>query len=565
MSRLTTLILLVLTFLSFSFSAGARAELIKNFHSEITINRDGTIDVREDIEYDFQYAERHGIYRDIPYKYDYGYKRYSIRLDVNRVTDFNGDPYKYEVSSSGGSIHIRIGDPDTTVTGVHGYRIEYTVRGAIAFFEDHDELYWNVTGDEWRVPIMRAGAAVSFDVETSDGVEAECYTGVRGSTDKECNYKISAESVNFLATNSLWAGQGLTIAVGLPKGSIEEPPAMTKALWFLSDNWYFGLPFLTFFVIAYIWNTRGRDPEGRGVITVRYEPPKDLTPAEAGTLVDERADILDITSTIVDLAVRGYLRIEEIESTKFYFFADRDYRLLKTKEPGPGELKPHEEKVFSGIFKNREKVLVSALRDKFYTELPPIKKALYGELVGKKYFPADPEKVKGIYKWIGIIILILSFVLFSNFLLKISIALSGLIILVSSRYMPRKTREGALLNEELLGFREFIDRAEKDRIEALAKDDPTLFDRILPFALVFGLEDKWADAFRDMYREPPSWYSSPNYRNSFSPNTFVSDLGRSLGVMNSSLSSTPRKSGGSGLGGGGSSGGGGGGGGGGSW
>jgi hypothetical protein len=93
--------------------------------------------------------------------------------------------------------------------------------------------------------------------------------------------------------------------------------------------------------------------------------------------------------------------------------------------------------------------------------------------------------------------------------------------------MPRKTREGALLNEELLGFREFIDRAEKDRIEALAKDDPTLFDRVLPFALVFGLEDKWADAFRDMYREPPSWYSSPNYRNSFTPNTFVSDLGRS--------------------------------------
>ncbi len=565
MSRLTTLILLVLSFLSFSFQAESRAELIKNFHSEITINRDGTVNVREDIEYDFQYAERHGIYRDIPYKYDYGYKRYSIRLDVNSVTDFNGDPYKYEVSSSGGSIHIRIGDPDTTVTGVHGYRIEYTVMGAIAFFEDHDELYWNVTGDEWRVPIMRAGARVSFDAGTSDGVEAECYTGVRGSTDKECNYKISPDSVSFLATNSLWAGQGLTIAVGLPKGSIEEPSAMTKAIWLLSDNWYFGLPLLTFFVIAYIWNSRGRDPEGRGVITVRYEPPKDLTPAEAGTLVDERADILDITSTIIDLAVRGYLRIEEIESTKFYFFADRDYRLLKTKEPGPGELKPHEVKIFSGIFKNREKVLVSALRDKFYTELPPIKKALYGELVGKKYFPADPEKVKGIYKWIGIIILVLSFVLFSNFLLKISIALSGLIILISSRYMPRKTREGTLLNEELLGFREFIDRAEKDRIEALAKNDPTLFDRILPFALVFGLEDKWADAFREMYREPPSWYSSPNYRSSFSPNTFVSDLGRSLGVMNSSLSSSPRKSGGSGLGGGGSSGGGGGGGGGGSW
>ena len=106
---------------------------------------------------------------------------------------------------------------------------------------------------------------------------------------------------------------------------------------------------------------------------------------------------------------------------------------------------------------------------------------------------------------------------------------------------------------------------DRDKIEALAKNDPTLFDRVLPFALVFGLEDKWANAFRDMYREPPTWYSSPGYRGSFTPNMFVSDLGRSLGVMNSSMASTPRKSGGSGLGGGGSSGGGFGGGGGGSW
>src|SRR5690606_23153984 len=112
---------------------------------------------------------------------------------------------------------------------------------------------------------------------------------------------------------------------------------------------------------------------------------------------------------------------------------------------------------------------------------------------------------------------------------------------------------GALANEELLGFREFIDKAEKNRIEALAKDDPTLFDRVLPFALVFGLEEKWADAFKDIYREPPGWYSSPGYGNSFTPRIFAADIGRSLGVMNSTFASAPRKSGGSGLGGGGSS------------
>ena len=228
-------------------------------------------------------------------------------------------------------------------------------------------------------------------------------------------------------------------------------------------------------------------------------------------------------------------------------------------------MKPHEVKVLGGIFKTGGEVEISDLRNKFYRELPGITKSLYSELVKGGYFPGDPEKVKGIYKWIGIILLIVGFALFTNFLLKVSIALSGLIILAWSGFMPKKTKQGALAKEELFGFREFIDRAEKDRIEALAKDDPTLFDRVLPFALVFGLEDRWAEAFRDMYREPPSWYSSPGYMNSFTPRLFVADLGRSLGVMNSTFASAPRKSGGSGLGGGGSSGGGFGGGGGGSW
>ncbi len=560
-----TFIFLCLLLLSPIFAVDVRSEEIKDFESEILISSDGTIRVREDIEYDFEYAERHGIYRDIPYRYDYGYKRYSIKLEVEDVKDFNGNPYNYNVSRSGGVVNIKIGDPDKTVTGVHGYRIEYTVRGAIAFFEDHDELYWNVTGNEWRVPILKAETRVVFDGNIEKDVKALCYTGTSGSKAQNCDYQISPDTVDFAMTQALWAGQGLTIVVGIPKGIIQEPSSSTKLLWLLSDNWYFGLPFLTIFVFSYVWHSRGRDPEGKGVITVMYEPPDGLTPAEAGTLADERADILDITSTIIDLAVRGYLKIEEVKTTSFYFFTNRDYKLIKLRDFAAGELKPHEEKVFSGIFKGKENVMVSDLRNKFYKELPPIKKALYREMIDEKYFPTNPENVKGIYKWIGIIIMFASLFLFSNLLLKLSIGLSGLIILIFSRYMPRKTKRGALVSEELLGFKEFIQRAEKDRIEQLAKDDPTLFDRVLPFALVFGLEDRWAEAFKDVYKEPPSWYSSPYYGTTFSPNIFVSDIGRSLSVMNSSLSSTPKRSGGSGFSGGGSSGGGFGGGGGGSW
>ncbi len=528
--------------------------------------------MQEDIEYNFGGELRHGIFRDIPYKYQIdNIRNYNLRMNVNKVTDFAEKPYRYKVSRKRGRMMVKIGDPDKEITGVHGYRIDYLVDGAIVFFEEHDELYWNITGNEWRVPIRRASAKIYFDREISEGVKAACYTGLYGSKSKDCTFSITPNGVEFNVIRSFRAGEGLTIVVGLPKGILKEASFFKKASWFFSDNWFFALPFLTLFFISYVWYTRGRDPEDRWVMAVRYEPPKDLTPAEAGTLVDERADILDITSTVIDLAVRGYLKIQEVETTKFIFFSDRDYRLIKLKElleNKTNTFKAHESKVFFSIFKGgKEEVMVSDLKNKFYTHLPDIKKALYSELVRNRYFSTNPEKIRRIFKWVGIAIIIAAFFLIPHWGIKLSVVVSGLFILVFSRFMPRKTKKGSLAKEELLGFREFIERAERDRIERLAKDDPTLFDRVLPYALVFGLGDRWAEAFHDMYRQPPSWYGSPRYGNSFSPRIFVSDLGRSLSVMNSTFASTPRRSGsgGSGFGGGGSSGGGFGGGGGGSW
>lgn len=561
-----TLLPAAVIFLSIFLSITAYAEKIANFTSGIYVTDNGTILVTEDIEYDFQHAYRHGIYREIPFKYDYGYKRLTIDLDVEGVTDFKGGTYKYKVSKQGSYVNIRIGDPDFKVTGEHGYKIEYFVDGAVSYFDDYDEIYWNVTGNEWRVPIERSSARVSFENGVPEGARAKCFTGTYGSTDEDCKVTIKKNSIDFETLGSLDAGQGLSIVVGFPKGIVKEPGAMSKFFRFISDNWYFALPFLTGFGLFYLWRSRGKDPEGRGVIAVRYEPPENLTPAEAGTLVDERANIQDISSTVIDLAVRGYITIEEIQTTKFYFFTDRDYKLTKLKEPTQEELKPHELKVLSGIFDGSQETMISELRNKFYKELPGIKKALYKELIDNRFFPTNPESVKTIYRFIGIGILVIGFFLMFNPLLTLSLILSGIIVFIFSGFMPRKTKKGVVVKEQILGFREFIDRAEKDRIKRLAEQDPTLFDRVLPYAIVFGLEDKWADAFRGMYTEPPRWYHSSHYRDRFSPELFVNDIGRSLTVMNSTMVSTPRRSGSSGFsGGGGSSGGGFGGGGGGSW
>ncbi|MEM7009521.1 MAG: DUF2207 domain-containing protein, partial [Thermodesulfobacteriota bacterium] len=386
------LLLLISTLL---IASSVSAEEIRNFNSNIYINNDGTINVQENIEYDFGNALRHGIYRDIPYKYNLGYKNYNTRLDVLNVTNFKGEPYIYEVTKSGGWVNIRIGDPDRKVTGIHSYRIEYRVRGAITFFDDHDELYWNVTGDEWRVPILSSIANVKFGQDITNGVKAACYTGPGWSESKDCEYEIDTAGVQFKTLSSLSGGEGLTIVVGVPKGIIQEPSSLSKFLWFLSDNWAFALPFATFFALFHIWRKRGRDPEAKGVIAVKYEPPENITPAEAGTLIDERANILDLTSTVIDLAVRGYLTIEEITTTKFFYFTNKDYKIIRTQKP-LDSIKLYEDRIISGMFGGKDTIMVSELKNKFYSHIPGIKDALYKELVAGRYFPTNPENVRRI-------------------------------------------------------------------------------------------------------------------------------------------------------------------------
>ncbi|MGH7888943.1 MAG: DUF2207 domain-containing protein, partial [Thermodesulfobacteriota bacterium] len=403
------LISVVVFYLLFSWiSFPLCAEEIRDFHVEIFINKDASINVQEDIEYDFGFELRHGIYREIPYEYQIDrYRNYNLRMRVYEVTNFEDKPYNYDVSRGGGMVNVKIGDADKEITGVHGYRIEYQVERAVVFFEDHDELYWNVTGNEWRIPIRKASAKVYFEGGMPEGAKATCYTGYYGSKEKNCRSNINPQGIEFATygaestPRSFRPGEGLTIVVEIPKGIIREPSSLQKTSWFILDNWFYAFPVVTLFVISFIWYSGGRDPEGKGVIPVRYEPPKDLTPAEAGTLIDEKADIDDITSTVIDLAVRGYIKIRETQSEKIFFFSDRDYKLTKLKEPDE-RLKTHEKEILSGIFGSKDKVMLTELKNKFYNRLPSIRNALYKQLVEGKYFSRNPETLRNLFKWTGI-------------------------------------------------------------------------------------------------------------------------------------------------------------------
>ncbi len=569
---LTSLALVAILFL---MVGTAQAWFIRDFSTHLTVKADSSLLVREEIQVDFESESRHGIFRTIPVSYRRGSLKYNLRLKVLSVEDQNGQSYPYQVSRKGLYREIKIGDPDRYISGVHWYVISYRVQRAINYFDDHDELYWNATGDEWLVPIGQARAIVSLPAAVPlDEVITQSFTGPRDTRESKAEESKELGEIVF-EVDSLNIREGLTVVVGIPKGYLGKPGPITTIIWFLMDNWFFLVPLVVLILMLIIWWTSGRNPRVEESIMVRYHPPSDLTPSEAGTLVDERADLTDITAMIIDLAVRGYLKIEQVDSKKLLFFSNRDYRfeLLKEFRADP-KLKPHEKQFLTGIFNSQDpgsKVALSSLKNKFYVHLPKIQKSLYQLLSREGYFYGRPDRIRGAYRGVGIALIVIGFFLFVGVLRRweslVLLSVPGGIILAFSAIMPRLTARGVRMVNQILGLKEFITRVEEDRLKRMNKEDPTVFDRVLPFAMVLGVADEWADAFRDIYREPPAWFVSPHYiPGAFYIGMLVSDLGQATKTMGSTLASSPSQAGGGGSGFSGGGGGGGfGGGGGGAW
>ncbi len=571
-------ITLVLSLLVVISPVSAQYFTIERFNTEIKIIKDGSFTVTETIEVTYD-RERHGIYRELPYEYidELGDIK-TTPLKVLSVRDEDGKKWPYKITSQGGFVNIRIGDPDRYVRGRQVYIITYRVERGLLFFDDHDELYWNVTGNEWKAPIKSVSAEIIMDVgrDVTDFF-GSCYTGYYGSNESECDWQAEDNKAIFSCHKYLGIGEGFTVALGWDKGIIPPPTAWQKFWWALNlkENWVYLIPPLVLIFMVFRWLSKGRDPRVKEAVTVMYEPPKFegkyLSPGEAGTLVDERMDQRDITASVISLAVKGYIKIEEVKVEGLISLLDRtDYKLLTVKKADDG-LDPFERQLFDDIFAGHgESIMISELKNEFYKKISSLKRTIYKQLVDKKYFPANPEKIMAKYVMWGFLIII--FGAFLSFLLLpfapwkgiISFGLSGLIILLFARVMPVKTRTGALAGLEIRGFQEFLRRADKDRLERMPEKD--LFYKYLPYAMALDVVDNWAEAFKDIYQEPPQWFVASHGLTRFNTKSFAHSLRAATATMGSTMYSAPRGSGTSrGGGGGGFSGGGGGGGGGGSW
>ncbi|PWB61989.1 MAG: hypothetical protein C3F14_10700 [Deltaproteobacteria bacterium] len=570
-------ILLLLLFASLPGPARGEDFTIRSFRADIEVLTDSSLRIDETIEA-FFHRPRHGLYRDIPFRYTDELGKKSVTpIRVVSVKDPFGAAWKYKSSRIGGILRIRIGDADRFVEGRQVYVITYTVENGVLPFPDHDELYWNVTGNDWPVPIESAAATVTVGGDTRDlAPRTRCYTGPRGSREEACKVSAGGGRATFVSTREFQSGEGMTIVVGWGKGVV-RPASPWKSFIYrlnLPENWVFVAPLFSLGFMLVRWSRKGRDPVTGDPLVVAYAPPEEdgrsLLPAEIGALIDERLDPRDITASVVDLAVKRYLTIEEKKSPGLIFHKT-EYLLRKAKEPG-ADLPPFERLLMERLFPGTDpEVSVSDLNHTFYKNLDDLKNAAFEGLVRMKCFAANPSNVKHRYLLAGFAIMMGGGVV--GWLAKtfggdassraaVAVVLSGIAVILFAPFMPVKTLRGVRALGRIKGFEEFLLRAEKDRLERM--NDQNLFEKYLPYAIALDVSDRWAKAFEGIYQEPPQWYVSPGGGGAFRPAAFHHSLDSALTTMSGAMQSSPRSSG-SGFSGGGSSGGGGGGGGGGSW
>ncbi len=423
-----------------------------------------------------------------------------------------------------------------------------------------------------RCPSTRPRPSSPCPAPPPDQLKAQAFTGGYGSREQEATSSIDGSNITFATSSPLAARSGLTIDVYIPKGILKEPSWFTRyVVWFIGGNPGALLPVWAFAVMFGLWWWKGRDPDPGMSVAPMYEPPKGLTPAEAGTLLADAIEARDITSTLIDLAVKGYLKIIETRGQGALPHAQGLH-----SPPDEAALRVAEScaltklEVLNNIFPEvtAEETTLSSLKNRFYIALPSIRQEIMDSLKGKDLYSTDPESAKGL-ALVGVLVIALPFVWLqmtgaiqltnSPSVLGVGVLLSVLIVFLFGRQLSAKTMRGARTRVQCLGFKEFMTRVDGDRIKRMP---PDTFERFLPYAMAFGVEQHWAKAFQGLLTEPPSWYVGSGYGTPgmmWTPLLFTNSMSSFSNSAYQSFAAAPQaSSSGSGFGGGGSLGGGGG-------
>lgn len=570
---LAALVVMVLLVLISPVAHAATADFtIDNFVADYTLGRDdpqGTLTIREQLTVQFN-DYNHGIYRAIPDRYN----AMPQHVRIASVTR-DGNKEQYSKSTSNHNLVLKIGSPTTTITGLHHYEIDYKVSNVIRFVGNHDELNWNVNGTGWQQPFQHVSAQLHVPTALASKLTDEkCFTGATGSTSTDCLVTTGQAETTFTTTRELNPGETLTLNAQLPSGYFHPPT--------LADKWAdykgvllpaIGFPLLAFVLGMIAWTRSGRDAKGRGTIVPEYAPPANLKPAEIDVLLNNKLGKNAISATIIDLAIRKYLRIHETENKSLLGFGkSKDYSFERMQPAPAAGLNDYEGSVLAGLFAAGDMVSVSSLKNTYYKTVQSVQKSIPKSLASRGFFRTNPETAGSLWHGLGIVLLVGAFfVLKFGLGLVIGLGIAGLVLLAFGFLMPSRTRQGAEAKDAVEGLKLYLNTAEKDRIAMLQSPNAPyapqaaepvktveLFEKLLPYAMVLGVEKEWAKQFESIYTTPPDWYSG-NWA-TFNALNFTTSLSSSVGAMNGSFaapsSSSSGFSGGAGGGGGGGGGGG---------
>lgn len=536
------------------FSAtGVRAESIERFTVDATLTSDRTLTLQETIDYDFGEDERRGIFRTLPERYKGLLLRHDLRYVVESIT-MDGAPVLWEKERKGADLVLRIGDPEGAVTGTHRYTIRYRTDRAITDVDGAQELYWNVTGHEWPVPIKRA----SFRFNGIPVERERCFTGSVGSTDVACSFERDAGSGTLVGSSpaTLEPYEGFTVALRFPDGALRTDPLLIRWIDLLRDNFFTVLPLLLSLGMVGVWYVWGRDPRGRGVIVAQYEPPDALSPALMAGVVEGEISVKAMSSTLLDLARRGHARVE-CEGTN----PEAPDRFFYTRLPVPTTdvPAPYERAFLEAVFSGGTRVDIGqSSTEEQWAAYQKAMKTLTDDMITRGWFLKNPGAIRGGWMALAFGIALLGF-----FLQSLPSIFLALVVGTLGWYMPKVTPLGAEVRERILGFKLFLSVTQKDRLAFTDAPNarPETFAEFLPYAVALGVEKEWADQFKGMLIEPPSYIGGAG--TNWGSVVYVSALSQMSRSVGSNMTHRA-KSGGSGFSGG-SSGGGMGGGGGGSW
>ncbi|MEM3609478.1 MAG: DUF2207 domain-containing protein [Candidatus Anstonellales archaeon] len=567
----------LIIFLSTSWVAFAANEVIESFNVQIDLHPDSSVEVTEFINYNFGSNQKHGILRNIPLTSENG-----PNLDINvlKVTDPNNKDYPYTTSMSNNVLTIKIGDPNVLVSGKKTYVIKYTVLNAIRNFSDHQELYWNVTGNDWNVSIGNSEVDILL-FRSLSSPKIICYTGPYGSREQNCTYSFNDTSVKYILTKSLGPKEGFTIVLGFPNNyfqiantnntnsvtsitSPSETSFKTKSLHFIKNTTdylrvfggagilIFILILIAFFIlqiIKFVFKILAkakitddifspyhkprpyipRSLRGHPIIA-EYEPPQGLSPIDVGTILDQKVDPTDLSSVIIHLAIRGYLKIKYLETPILFNTKIKDFEFIKLKD-GTDLTHPVDKWIFFLFFNNQNQVKLSNLIGPASSFMPQvllkIKEDEKKYLINQGYIVSSEQKIKhfGIFPAIikGALIITLFIALITiNYWARLIPAMWLVVLYFSWIFYNvfttiKKTRfqltpQGLTTLSKILGFKEFLAVTETDRIKFFNAPElkPEKFEEYLPYAMVLGVENEWAQKFVKIYTTSPTWYEHPD-------------------------------------------------------